>query len=197
MHHTRRNLLITLAAGPLTTVLSTRMTRAQDASSTLPPTPMCLDDGEATPASSEGPFYVPDSPLRSDLTGEIAGGQILIIGGLVLDTACQPVPDAVVSLWQADADGRYDNTGFRLRGHQFSGADGHWSFRTIVPALYPGRTRHIHFKVQRRDGPVLTTELFFPDEPGNANDRQFDPRLLLAMDHAQPEQTGTYDFVIA
>jgi len=59
------------------------------------------------------------------------------------------VGGALLDFWQADAAGDYDNTGFRLRGHQFSGADGRFRLATVVPGLYPGRTRHIHVKVQR------------------------------------------------
>jgi N-hydroxyarylamine O-acetyltransferase len=41
---------------------------------------------------------------------------------------------------------------------------------TVVPGLYPGRTRHIHVKVQRPGGSILTTQLYVPDEPRNATD---------------------------
>jgi protocatechuate 3,4-dioxygenase beta subunit len=51
-------------------------------------------------------------------------------------------------LWHADERGEYDNGGFRYRGHLFTDAQGRYHFRTILPALYPGRTRHYHVKVQ-------------------------------------------------
>ena len=48
-----------------------------------------------------------------------------------------------------------------------------------MPGLYTGRTRHIHVKVQAPDGPVLTTQLYFPGEPANDRDGIFSPELLL------------------
>jgi protocatechuate 3,4-dioxygenase beta subunit len=63
--------------------------------------------------------------------------------------------------------------------------------------LYTGRTRHIHFKVQRPGERVLTTQLFFPGEPGNESDYQFTPQLLLEIEKIASERLGRYDFVIA
>lgn len=84
-----------------------------------------------------------------------------------------------------------------MRGHQFSDELGRWWFETIVPGLYPGRTRHFHVKVQRPDGPVLTTQLYFPDEAGNAGDGIFDASLLLKLNEAPDGSYGRYDFVVA
>ena len=77
------------------------------------------------------------------------------------------MPGALVDLWHADDEGDYDNSGFRLRGHQFADGEGRFRFRTIVPAQLSGRTRHFHVKVQPKGGRVLTTQLYFPGEPGN------------------------------
>ncbi len=71
-------------------------------------------------------------------------------------------PRALVDLWHADECGEYDNSGFRYRGHVFTDAQGRYRFRTIVPAIYSGRTRHYHVKVQAPRGRVLTTQLYFP-----------------------------------
>ena len=85
----------------------------------------------------------------------------------------------MLDFWQADDKGRYDNSGFRLRGHQFSDAEGRYRLRSVVPGLYPGRTRHIHVKVQPRDGGVLTTQLYFPGESKNRSDSLFRKELLV------------------
>ena len=77
--------------------------------------------------------------------------------------------------------GDYDNRGFRGRGHQFTDAQGRYRFVTIVPARYTGRTRHYHVKVQAANGPVLTTQLYFPGEPGNARDPLFRRELLMSV----------------
>jgi protocatechuate 3,4-dioxygenase beta subunit len=197
MSVTRRDLVAGFFATPALTFLSARHLSAQTSAFPLPLTPACVHDHEITPSSTEGPFYKPQSPLRSDLTSELSGGVRLRIGGHVVDRSCRPIPDAVVELWQADGNGQYDNTGNRLRGHERTDEGGRWSFTTIIPGLYTGRTRHIHFKVQRPEGRVLTTQLFFPGEPGNERDYQFTPQLLLEIEKIASERLGRYDFVIA
>jgi protocatechuate 3,4-dioxygenase beta subunit len=167
---------------------------------TAPPldlTPDCADGEEVTVAQTEGPFFTPGAPQRHDLTSDAPDAAPLLIGGFVLDPACRPIPGALLELWHADGAGRYDNRGFRGRAHAFSDAAGRWWFRTIVPGLYPGRTRHYHLKVQRPHGRVLTTQLYFPDEPQNRRDRIFDPRLLLRIDAAEEGRLGRFDFVVA
>jgi protocatechuate 3,4-dioxygenase beta subunit len=109
-------------------------------------------------------------------------GTHIALAGIVLTRSCRPVPGALVDLWHADDAGRYDNDGFRLRGHQFTDAEGRYAFETIVPGLYPGRTRHFHVKFQAAGEPVLTTQLYFPGEPGNERDSIFDPALLLMVE---------------
>jgi protocatechuate 3,4-dioxygenase beta subunit len=125
----------------------------------------------------------------------MAGGR-LVISGLVLTTDCQPVARALLDFWQCDDAGVYDNAGFRLRGHQFTDAAGRYRLETIVPALYPGRTRHIHVKAQAPNQPVLTTQLYFPDEPGNANDRIFNQELLMEIQETADAKQATFNFVL-
>ncbi|MEO8084886.1 MAG: dioxygenase, partial [Ardenticatenales bacterium] len=103
---------------------------------------------------------------------------------------------AILDFWHCDDAGQYDNTGFNLRGHQFADADGRWRLTTIVPGVYPGRTRHIHVRVQAPDGPLLTTQLYFPDEPGNASDGIFDAALMMDMAGDASGRTGAFDFVV-
>ncbi|HSK37190.1 MAG TPA: intradiol ring-cleavage dioxygenase, partial [Actinomycetota bacterium] len=127
----------------------------------------------------EGPYFTPNSPRRASLLEAGVGGQRLVVAGAVLTTDCRPVNRALLDFWQADDAGEYDNQGYRLRGHQFSAADGRWRLETVVPGRYTGRTRHIHVKVQAPDGPVLTTQLYFPGEPDNDRDGIFSPELVL------------------
>ena len=103
---------------------------------------------------------------------------------------------ALIDFWQADAEGEYDNVGFKLRGHQFTSAQGLWKLETVVPGLYPGRTRHIHVKVQAPKGRPLTTQLFFPDEKRNPRDFIFDPELLMAMREQSGRREGRFHFVL-
>lgn len=197
MDVTRRDLVSGFFATPALPFLAARHLSAQTMEFPLALTPACGDDHAMTPESTEGPFYKPQSQLRRDLTGEVSAGVRLRIGGHVVDRSCRPIPEAIVELWQADENGQYDNAGHRLRGYQRTDAKGRWSFTTIIPGLYTGRTRHIHFKVQRAGGRVLTTQLFLPGEPGNERDYQFNQRLVLAIEKIGSERLGRYDFVVA
>ena len=163
------------------------------ATGTLAPTPACDDGDDPTPAQTEGPYFTPDSPRRASLLEAGMGGQRLVVAGTVLTTDCRPVQRALLDFWQADDAGEYDNQGYRLRGHQFSDADGAWRLETLVPGVYTGRTRHIHVKVQAPDGPVLTTQLYFPGEPANDRDGLFDQALLMDVIGDQ----ASFTFVLA
>jgi len=177
------------AAGPATTEAT--------AGGTLAPTPACDDSDDPTLAQTEGPYFTPNSPQRTSLVEAGMGGQPLVVAGTVLTTDCRPVGRALLDFWQADDAGRYDNQGYRLRGHQFSDADGRWRLETIVPGRYTGRTRHIHVKVQAPDGPVLTTQLYFPDEPENDRDGIFSPELLLSdVRDTGGTRRGSFTFVL-
>jgi protocatechuate 3,4-dioxygenase beta subunit len=165
-------------------------------SGTLPPTPECADDDEETPEQTEGPYFSTGSPERTDLRESGMAGTPLVLTGAVLTTDCRPVAKALLEFWQADDAGEYDNSGFRLRGHQFSRADGTFELRTIVPGLYPGRTRHIHVKVQPPNGSVLTTQLYFPGERANGSDGIFSEELVLRGYHERDGgHAGTFAFV--
>ena len=100
----------------------------------LAPTPACHDGDEPTVRQTEGPFFKPRSPERSDLREPGAGGRPFELSGFVLTRRCRPLRGAVVDLWHADDKGEYDNIGFRYRGHVTTGPDGAFRFRTIVPA---------------------------------------------------------------
>ena len=171
--------LLTAGFGGLS--LPVLRTRA-DAQAVLEPTPACDDGDEPTPRQTEGPFFTPDSPERSMLREAGMAGAPITLAGIVLARSCRPVPGALVELWHADDSGEYDNVSYRFRGHQFTDGEGRYAFETIVPGLYPGRTRHFHLKFQAPDRPVLTTQFYFPGEPTNARDGIFDPRLLLEID---------------
>jgi protocatechuate 3,4-dioxygenase beta subunit len=151
-----------------------------------------------TPAVTEGPYYKAGSPESTDLVQDGTPGQVITITGQVLDQNGQPVANAWLDFWQANANGAYDNSGYTLRGHQYTDADGRYTLTTIVPGLYPGRTEHIHVKVQAPGGPVLTTQLFFPGVAQNARDGIYTPSLLLSVsDNGDGTLAGSYTFVVA
>jgi protocatechuate 3,4-dioxygenase beta subunit len=165
----------------------------------LAPTPACGDeDDDPTPAQTEGPYFTPNSPERTSLLEPGMPGRRLTVTGYVLDTECRPIAGALIDFWQADDAGQYDNVGYRLRGHQFTDENGRYELETIVPGLYPGRTRHIHVKVQAPDQPVLTTQQYFPNEPRNARDGIYRPELEMAtQDNPDGSMTATFDYVLA
>ena len=163
----------------------------------LPLTPECGDDDDLTVAQTEGPYFTPNSPERSSLLEAGMAGTRMVVSGVVLTSACQPVARALLDFWQADDAGEYDNTGYRLRGHLFTDDQGRFSLETVIPGLYPGRTRHFHVKVQAASGPILTTQLYFPSEVANDRDGIFSPTLLMdVQDAADGWKTGAYNFVI-
>ena len=162
----------------------------------LTPTPACRDGDEPTVRQTEGPFFKPRSPERSDLREPGDGGRPLELSGFVLTRRCRPLRGAVVDLWHADDKGEYDNIGFRYRGHVTTGLDGAFRFRTIVPKLYYGRTRHYHIKVQAPGSRLLTTQLYFPNEPANLRDGLFQRELLMRVVDTGDGLSGQFDFVL-
>ena len=162
---------------------------------TLAPTPAC-GDGDRTEAQTEGPFYEPDSPEKADFTGDVSNGTRIVLTGSVLTTTCQPVGGALLDVWHADADGEYDNEGYRLRGHFFTDDQGAYRLQTIVPANYEGRTKHFHVKVRPPGGRLLTTQLYFPGEPRNEEDSIFSSALLMDVRDGASGKDATFTFVV-
>lgn len=168
----------------------------------LAQTPECAES--ATPRQIEGPYYTPQTPRRSYLIDGLPG-EILVLEGRVLTTTCQPVANAIVDLWSCDSDGEYDNTGFKLRGHQITNAQGRFRFETLMPGSYGNssfrRTPHLHVKVQGPATPLLTTQLYFPDQPLNQRDSFFNPALLVKLKQSkqqseQQPKLALFDFVL-
>lgn len=164
---------------------------------TLPLTPACGEKPERTLSQTAGPFYAPDSPRRSSLVEPASKAERLVLTGFVLSPQCKPVANALLDFWHCDEAGDYDNRGFRYRGHVFSDPQGRYSLETIVPGEYPGRTRHIHVKVQPSGGRVLTTQLYFPDEPGNRSDGIYRRELTMQVARKGGQRDAKFDFVAA
>ncbi|MBM2812187.1 MAG: Catechol 1,2-dioxygenase 1 [Chloroflexi bacterium] len=162
----------------------------------LEPTPACDENPSATPPQTEGPYFKRTSPERQSLLDEGIGGTRLIVAGYVLTRQCQPVAGALLDFWQADDAGVYDNAGYRLRGHQFTDDTGRFRLETVVPGLYPGRTTHIHVKVQPAGGSILTTQLYFPDEPRNRTDSLYRTDLLMPVQDTDIGKSARFNFVL-
>ena len=160
------------------------------------PASTCKSPAALTSELTEGPYFKANSPERASLLEVGMAGTKLVLTGSVFTTDCQPVAHALLDFWQADASGQYDNTGYTLRGHQYTDATGHYQLTTVVPGLYPGRTEHIHLKVQAPGGPIITSQLFFPGVPNNDEDGIFDPKMLLTVQETSDGLTATFDFVV-
>lgn len=140
-----------------------------------------------TPGQTEGPFYPVSFPADMDadlvrVKGQQAqaAGQVTHVAGRILNKRGEPVRGAMVEIWQCDARGIYNHPqqpGLQRRDVAFQGygrtevaADGRYSFRTIRPVSYPGRTPHIHFKIHAPGAGRLTTQMYVAGEPQNATD---------------------------
>lgn len=143
-----------------------------------------------TPADIEGPFYLPNSPLKSQLCDT----PTLCIHGKVMDTSGNPV-SALLDFWQADAKGVYDEKGFNFRGRTLAGVDGSYKMETIEPGDYtigPNEFRcaHVHVKLVAYGYKELTTQLYFNGDPYNATDHWFNPKMVIG----NPD--GEFDFIL-
>jgi protocatechuate 3,4-dioxygenase beta subunit len=164
--------------------------------STLGVAPLAGGQGRATratPRQTLGPFYPRDALERPAQTDadllEFDGGRLLSKGtplyftGRVLDRHGAALVEAEVELWQCDAHAVYHHPGggaeserdpyFQGYGRASTDAEGRFHFRTIKPVPYPGRTAHLHLRIAPRGGGSLATQLYLPDEPGNARDFLF------------------------
>ncbi|MEZ4749826.1 MAG: protocatechuate 3,4-dioxygenase [Bdellovibrionota bacterium] len=142
----------------------------------------------ATPSQTEGPFHpvnqdndltrkTPDSPL--------ATGQIIYLYGTVKDEQGRPLSNAIVELWQAAANGKYNHPGdpnpkpvdpnFQYWGRDVTDLSGKFAFKTIKPGEYPADTNwtrpaHIHFRILRPGFEDLTTQMYFSPETTHERD---------------------------
>ncbi len=146
-----------------------------------------------TPEQTEGPFYPIADQLdkNTDLT-KVTGrsvqalGEVCFIAGVVQDEFCQPIPGALVEIWQACVTGKYNHPAdpnpakidpnFQYWGRTVTDKNGEYLFKTIVPGAYPAtstwvRPPHIHFKVHLRGYEELTTQMYWKGNPLNKNDR--------------------------
>jgi protocatechuate 3,4-dioxygenase beta subunit len=150
-----------------------------------------------TVSQTEGPYFKSGSPETSSLATDANQGTPLTITGQVLSQDGTPVANALLDFWQASPTGQYDNSGYNLRGHQYTDANGNYTLTTVVPGLYPGRTEHIHVKVQAPGASSLTTQLYFPGVAQNSRDGIFDSSLLLNIQtNDDGSQAATFNFVV-
>jgi protocatechuate 3,4-dioxygenase beta subunit len=124
---------------------------------------------EVSPETTAGPFYLDAGGVRSDIREDREGVALRLALRVQRGEECEPVKDAVVSIWHCDAGGVYSGfdrgTGERfLRGEQVTNRDGVVEFTTVYPGWYPGRAVHAHLKVFLDNETAATTQLFFAED---------------------------------
>ena len=156
-----------------------------------------VEDKRLTPGTTEGPYYKKDSPEKARLYESGVPGEKLTLTGSVYDTKGKPVAKAWLDFWQANGNGRYDNTGYTLRGRQFTDASGKYKLETVVPGGYTGRTPHIHVKVRAPGSrSTLTTQVFFPGLDTNKTDPIFRDELVVKISEGLEGKSATFNFVL-
>lgn len=152
----------------------------------VPPTATPRPQPTEAPIHTPSPTATADAAATDELPAQMAAsasaflepsqaaGDVILLTGQVLDRGGQPLPGAVVEIWQTDANGIYDHPGdsdagrrdraFQFYGHSVADANGVYLFRTIVPGEYEPRPRHIHVKVKRDGATLLTTQFYFLDD---------------------------------
>lgn len=140
-----------------------------------------------TPPQTEGPFYPDKLPLDTDndlliLNDKLtpAVGEITHLSGRILDLKGNPLKNALVEIWQCDANGAYIHSrsgnkekadgNFQGFGRFLTASSGEYYFRTIKPVPYPGRTPHIHFAIKVKGKKELVTQCYIKGHPGNERD---------------------------
>ena len=157
--------LLVLAACSSGDDASAPMTTATDVVASLPPESPCTDQIAVSPRRSDGGHYRPGAPAKETLLEPGVTGARLVISGYVLFPDCRAVPGAVLDVWQADAEGRYDDTGWRLRGVLHSDAAGRYAIETIVPGGVDGEAPVVHVKASEAVGGRVVTTAVPIDEP--------------------------------
>ena len=125
----------------------------------------------ATPVNEIGPFYKRKAPDDRVLRRAGDPGMPLSVSGKVWSARGEALPGAVVEVWQADHDGRYDLEGYRYRARMPADAEAQYTLATTMPGHYPGRVcQHIHYLVTAPGHEPLITQLYFATDPAFEGD---------------------------
>lgn len=178
-----------------------------------------------TEATVFGPFFLEDAP-RFDLGDDLAGGargEPCLVRGTIKALDGTPVPNALINVWQADAEGNYDVQYAHLAKPQARGIlnadeNGNFHFKTILAEAYPiptdgpvgamlkatsnhpWRPAHLHFMIDAPGYEKLITHVFRDEDPYLDSDVVFGVRQSLIADWVrQPDGSYLveYDFVLA
>jgi len=161
-----------------------------------------------TEKNIEGPYYCKEAPWRTQIAEAKEPGQRMVISGVVYNTSCQPLANAIVEIWQADTKGAYYNScqtkpgesAYRLRGRMKTNDKGEYSYETIMPGRYLNgetyRPAHIHYKVGAAGYKLLTTQLYFQGDPYNKVDAFIRPSLVIPLQKGKALWKGSFDVTL-
>jgi protocatechuate 3,4-dioxygenase beta subunit len=184
------------------------------------------DESGATASDVEGPMYTVEPPFREKIYEEYEGmspdDDVLFVRGRVTSTTGEPLPGAVIDVWQTGPSGGYDVWDERQPEGNFRGRikvedDGRYEFETMLPKPYtvptegpvgryleaigqhPWRPAHIHFKVTAPGHRTLVTQVFFPDDPYLENDTigAVKPALVRPVEKEDDHLRCDFDITLA
>lgn len=170
----------------------------------------------ATEDNILGPYYRSGAPFRGKITPPMEAGKVLVVSGRVwgVDTR-KPLQGAIIDIWQANADGRYDNDDpknppakdvFKNRARILTDENGAYEYETIHPGAYQigrnaWRPSHVHYLVRAPGYKTLVTQLYFKDDPHNKTDEFIKPSLIMeprVVKAGKGEyEAGVFDIVLA
>ena len=159
--------------------------------------PPCDPTKKPTPKAPQGPEYRPGSPERASLIEAGVAGTKIVVSGTVSGVTCGLIKRALIEFWQADARGLYDKAGHKLRGRQYSDANGAFRLDTIVAGASGKRAPRLHVRVTPPGKSTFVTQLFFPDQPLNTMDPEFNAELLMQATAAPGGvKAATFDILL-
>ena len=134
-----------------------------------------LPDDCQTTADILGPYYKAGAPIEENIIPVGDETPPLVIEGKVLSHCNDVLTDAVVEIWNADAEGAYDmSEQFLFRGKYRTQGDGAYRFVTIIPGRYLNgsayRPSHIHFLITAPGHRELVSQIYFKEDPFIASD---------------------------
>jgi catechol 1,2-dioxygenase len=174
------------------------------------------DAAQPTEDNILGPYFREGAPFRAKITPPLVKGTTMLIRGRVwgFDTK-KPLANSVLDIWQADADGRYDNDDpkkppakgvYVNRARVLTDETGYYEYETIHPGPYQigenaWRPAHIHYLVRKAGYANLITQLYFKGDRHNAKDEFIKESLIITLQPlragANAIESGVFDVVLA
>lgn len=172
--------------------------RSQQLAQTQTPTPSittCIP----TFVDGGGPYYQPNTPMRSQLAPDVHLGEELTVSGKVLAADCvTPLANVIVDIWQANETGNYDDEWYR--GRVITNDKGEYTFSTVVPKGYGQgtgyRPPHIHFKIWRDGTELITSQMFMPASKAQGIEDAYIMQVTTTEENGNRFHEGYHDIIV-